>query len=114
MDTDDSGKVSVNEFLHALTDVSEEALLWELRCRLNQNGICYSNLHKAFDLIRKFDGQAKNNRTRFGGCVLTGGERAKLRSMRESLQMGRVEWLKFGASLGLTLYETERLFNIIE
>lgn len=114
LDADMSGRVSLNEFLHALTDVSEEALLWELRCRLNQNGICYSNLHKAFDLIRRFNGQAKNNRTRFGGCVLTGDERAKLRNMRETLQMGRAEWLKFGSSLGLTIFETERLFDIID
>jgi Ca2+-binding EF-hand superfamily protein len=114
LDADRSGRVSMTEFLHALTDVSEQGLLWELRCRLNQNGICYSNLHKAFDLIRKFDGEAKNNRTRFGGCVLTGEERSKLRNMRETLQMGRVEWLKFGSSLGLTIFETERLFDIID
>lgn len=114
LDKDHSGKVSMNEFIHSLTDVSEEALLWELRCRLNKNGIYSNNLDKAFDLIRRFDGQAKNNRTRFGGCVLTGEERAKLRKMRESLQMGRVEWLKFGCSLGLTIFETERLFEIID
>lgn len=46
--------------------------------------------------------------------MLTGEERAKLRTMRASRQMGRVEWLKFGASLGLTIFETERLFNIID
>jgi len=52
MDTNSDGGVSLTEFLHALVDVSPEALLWELRCRLIRVGISAQNLRKALELVR--------------------------------------------------------------
>lgn len=52
MDTHRDGGVTLSEFLHALVDVSPEALLWELRCRLLKFNINPHNLHKALELVR--------------------------------------------------------------
>uniref|UniRef100_A0A7S4WKF8 EF-hand domain-containing protein n=1 Tax=Alexandrium monilatum TaxID=311494 RepID=A0A7S4WKF8_9DINO len=52
MDTNSDGGVSLSEFLHALVDISPEALLWELRCRLIRTGITAQNLRKAVELVR--------------------------------------------------------------
>jgi len=52
MDTNSVGGVSLSEFLHALVDVSPEALLWELRCRLVRVSIGPQNLQKALELVQ--------------------------------------------------------------
>jgi len=52
MDTRSDGGVTLSEFLHALVDVSPEALLWELRCRLLRMNIGPHNLHNALELVR--------------------------------------------------------------
>jgi len=52
MDSHGDGGVTLSEFLHALVDVSPEALLWELRCRLLRFNIGPHNLQKALELVR--------------------------------------------------------------
>jgi len=52
MDSKGDGGVTLSEFLHALVDVSPEALLWELRCRLLRFNIGSHNLQKALELVR--------------------------------------------------------------
>eukprot|EP00927_Polykrikos_kofoidii_P038106 TRINITY_DN32385_c0_g1_i1.p1 TRINITY_DN32385_c0_g1~~TRINITY_DN32385_c0_g1_i1.p1 ORF type:complete len:997 (+),score=137.58 TRINITY_DN32385_c0_g1_i1:195-3185(+) len=52
MDSNCDGGVTLSEFLHALVDVSPEALLWELRCRLLRMRIGPSNLGKALELVQ--------------------------------------------------------------
>lgn len=52
VDTNCNGGVTIAEFLHMLVDVSEEGLLWELRCRLVRSGIGAQNLWKALELVR--------------------------------------------------------------
>eukprot|EP00929_Paragymnodinium_shiwhaense_P014505 TRINITY_DN122418_c0_g1_i1.p1 TRINITY_DN122418_c0_g1~~TRINITY_DN122418_c0_g1_i1.p1 ORF type:complete len:1012 (-),score=179.97 TRINITY_DN122418_c0_g1_i1:233-3268(-) len=52
MDSNSDGGVTLAEFLHALVDVSPEALLWELRCRLIRMNIGPQNLSKALELVQ--------------------------------------------------------------
>lgn len=52
VDTNADGYVSLSRLLHALVDVSPEALLWELRCRLLRCDIRHHNSQKALDLVR--------------------------------------------------------------
>jgi len=52
LDSSGSGGVTLSEFLHALVDVSPQALLWELRCRLLHTDIGPQNLKKALELVQ--------------------------------------------------------------
>uniref|UniRef100_A0A7S4Q2L5 EF-hand domain-containing protein n=1 Tax=Alexandrium monilatum TaxID=311494 RepID=A0A7S4Q2L5_9DINO len=52
MDSHSVGGVTLSEFLHALVDVSPEALLWELRCRLIRFDIGTHTLNKALELVK--------------------------------------------------------------
>jgi len=110
MDADKSGEVSLTEFLLALVDVSPEALLWELRCRLDCEGIRLNTLHKIFDLIRRYDRQ---HRPALGESV-DKEKRLCDRELWKSRQLSRPDWIKLGAVLGLTLVESERLFHLID
>merc|ERR1719428_660376 len=110
MDADKSGEVSLTEFLLALVDVSPEALLWELRCRLDCEGIRLNTLHRIFDLIRRHDRQHRQN-------LADNMDKEKRLSDRElwrDRQLSRSDWSKLGAALGLTIVEAERLFSLID
>lgn len=110
IDTDKSGEISLTEFLLALVDVSPEALLWELRCRLDSDGIRLNTLHKVFDLIRRQDRQHHHN----VGDKMDKEKRHRDRELWKYRQLSRADWSKLGAALGLTIMETERLFVLID
>jgi Ca2+-binding EF-hand superfamily protein len=112
MDTDKSGEVSMTEFLLALVDVSPQALLWELRCRLDSEGIRLNTLHKIFDLIKRQD---RKHPPAIGDRDIENKEkRLRERELWKSMQLSRTDWIKLGAALGLTINESERLFLLID
>eukprot|EP00746_Dinoflagellata_sp_MGD_P163846 gnl/MRDRNA2_/MRDRNA2_92107_c0_seq1.p1 gnl/MRDRNA2_/MRDRNA2_92107_c0~~gnl/MRDRNA2_/MRDRNA2_92107_c0_seq1.p1 ORF type:complete len:681 (+),score=141.61 gnl/MRDRNA2_/MRDRNA2_92107_c0_seq1:97-2139(+) len=110
IDTDKSGEISLTEFLLALVDVSPEALLWELRCRLDSDGIRLNTLHKIFDLIRHEDRQHHHN----SWDNIDKEKRLRDKELWKYRQLSRSDWSKLGAALGLTIMETERLFVLID
>jgi Ca2+-binding EF-hand superfamily protein len=100
MDADRSGFISLTEFLDALVNVSSDALLWELRCRLDSVDIRPSNLQKAFQIIHMPWPAA-------AGCGASPGARGQPR-------LGHTSWLKFCAHLGLTMKDSQRLFTLMD
>lgn len=100
MDIDPSRGISLTEFLESLVNVSPEALLWELRCRLDSEGVRPSNLQKAFELL-DVPWPARS------GCGGSPGARGKP-------HLGRSSWLEFCAKLGLTAKDGEQLFALID
>lgn len=100
MDADRSGFISLTEFLDALVNVSSDALLWELRCRLDSVDIRPSNLYKAFQLIHMPWPAA-------AGCGASPGARGQP-------SLGQTSWLKFCAQLGLTFKDAQRLFTLMD
>lgn len=100
LDVDRSGAISLTEFLEALVNVSPDALLWELRCRLDSVGVQPSNLQKAFDLIQApWPAQV--------GCGGSPGARGQPR-------LGHASWLQFCSKLGLTIKDSEQLFVLMD
>jgi Ca2+-binding EF-hand superfamily protein len=116
LDTDQSGQVTLTEFLHGLVeDISPESLLWELRCRLDSHGIRASNVNRAFDLIRQHEVSTNKGRKPQGTLEeRMNTERLRFAEMRRLKRLGRTEWMRLGTVLGLTLVESERLFDIID
>jgi len=122
MDQDNSGEVTLTEFLVALVDVTPEALLWELRCRLDAEGIRPDNLTKVWELIAKEgdDDQQKRKKhslrtvAKVAALLAEADKDPEEKSHESRSRLNRVEWLKFGASLGLAINETERLFSMID
>jgi len=116
LDTDQSGQVTLTEFLHGLVeDISPESLLWELRCRLDSHGVRANHCDKAFDLIRQHE--LSSNKGRKHKSTLEErmtNEKVRFAEMRRSKRLGRTEWTRLGTMLGLTLVESERLFDIID
>jgi len=133
MDTQDVGGVNIACFLHALVDVSPEALLWELRCKFVRMNIGLHNLHKAMDLVqwpqhgwqsratkvkRRQTRRSPSNCSGFGqsrpdsAFSESDGQRAaETRPTRYHLT--RSDWLKLCTSMCMTLLEAERLFTIL-
>eukprot|EP00746_Dinoflagellata_sp_MGD_P004163 gnl/MRDRNA2_/MRDRNA2_108045_c0_seq1.p1 gnl/MRDRNA2_/MRDRNA2_108045_c0~~gnl/MRDRNA2_/MRDRNA2_108045_c0_seq1.p1 ORF type:complete len:681 (-),score=107.53 gnl/MRDRNA2_/MRDRNA2_108045_c0_seq1:188-2230(-) len=116
LDTDQSGQVTLTEFLHGLVeDISPESLLWELRCRLDAHGIRANNVDQAFDLIRQHElGSNKGRKPQGTLEERQKAEKLRYAEMRRSKRLGRTEWMRLGMMLGLTLNESERLFGIID
>jgi len=115
MDMDSSGEITWAEFLVGLTDVSDEALLWELRCRLQAEGITPENLSRVWDLITTQDDKKKQTlkaAARAAALIAKADDEAK--SAEHPPRLNRAEWLRFGASLALSINGVERLFNLID
>jgi Ca2+-binding EF-hand superfamily protein len=100
MDVDRLGGLSLAEFHEALVNVSADALLWELRCRLDSQGVRPSNLQMVFELL-DIPWPART------GCGGSPGARGKPR-------LEHTAWLQFCAKLGLTSKDGERLFALID
>jgi Ca2+-binding EF-hand superfamily protein len=112
LDTDQSGQVTLTEFLHGLVeDVSPESLLWELRCRLDSHGVHANNVDAAFDLIRRQELKCRTHRKTMEDMK---AENLRFGEMRRSKRLSRSDWLRLATVLGLTYVEAERLFVIID
>eukprot|EP00746_Dinoflagellata_sp_MGD_P004638 gnl/MRDRNA2_/MRDRNA2_108982_c0_seq1.p1 gnl/MRDRNA2_/MRDRNA2_108982_c0~~gnl/MRDRNA2_/MRDRNA2_108982_c0_seq1.p1 ORF type:complete len:837 (+),score=172.22 gnl/MRDRNA2_/MRDRNA2_108982_c0_seq1:87-2597(+) len=123
MDQDNSGEVTLTEFLVALVDVSPETLLWELRCRLESQHIRPDNLTKVWELISSEDDDQQKSRKKINlgtaakaAALLAEAEKdpEEAEERRNRSRLTRAEWLKFGSSLGLAINEIERLFGLID
>lgn len=117
LDTDQSGHVTMTEFLQGVVeDISPELLLWELRCRLDSYGIRANRLDRAFDLIRQHALNANKSRKRWDAMLEEDMKAEKLHfaDIKHSKLLDRTDWMKLGTMLGLTSVESERLFDIID